>query len=96
MMQIFDIITRYLIIRLLHRLWLSIALLTQPATDETCPYVTVLPSHPHHILALKQSTGHSGMVSFYLKGDNTEFVKGLKIFALAESLGGYESLVEVP
>ncbi|XP_032672881.1 putative cystathionine gamma-lyase 2 [Odontomachus brunneus] len=56
----------------------------------------LLSSHAQHKLALEQSTGHSGMVSFYLKGDIMEFLKALKIFALAESLGGYESLVEIP
>ncbi|XP_014479644.1 PREDICTED: putative cystathionine gamma-lyase 2 [Dinoponera quadriceps] len=55
-----------------------------------------LPSHPQHEVALKQSTGHSGMVSFYLKGDPTKFVNALKIFTLAGSLGGPQSLVEIP
>uniref|UniRef100_V9IGJ6 cystathionine gamma-lyase n=2 Tax=Apis cerana TaxID=7461 RepID=V9IGJ6_APICE len=36
------------------------------------------------------------MVSFYLKGDSSKFLKALKIFTLAESLGGYESLAELP
>ncbi|XP_066600785.1 cystathionine gamma-lyase [Prorops nasuta] len=55
-----------------------------------------LPSHPQYKLALKQSSGHSGMVSFYLKGDSQKFLKSLKLFTLAESLGGYESLAELP
>ncbi|XP_029041703.1 putative cystathionine gamma-lyase 2 [Osmia bicornis bicornis] len=55
-----------------------------------------LPSHPQHELALKQTSGHSGMVSFYLRGDATKFLKSLKLFTLAESLGGYESLAELP
>jgi cystathionine gamma-lyase len=56
-----------------------------------------LPSHPQHALALKQCSGHSGLISFYLKeGSPVEFLKNLKVFALAESLGGYESLAEVP
>ncbi|XP_011685038.1 PREDICTED: cystathionine gamma-lyase [Wasmannia auropunctata] len=55
-----------------------------------------LPSHRQHKLALKQTTGHSGMVSFYLKGDSKRFLKALKVFTLAESLGGYESLAELP
>ncbi|EFN87889.1 putative cystathionine gamma-lyase 2 isoform X2 [Harpegnathos saltator] len=55
-----------------------------------------LPSHPQHRLAIKQTSGHSGMVSFYLKGDPAKFLKALKIFTLAESLGGYESLIEIP
>ncbi|XP_014479648.1 PREDICTED: cystathionine gamma-lyase-like [Dinoponera quadriceps] len=67
---------------------------THPKVEKVLhPY---LPSHPQHELALKQSTGHSGMVTFYLKSDPTKFLKALKIFSLAESLGGYESLVEIP
>ncbi|KYM93828.1 PREDICTED: putative cystathionine gamma-lyase 2 [Cyphomyrmex costatus] len=53
-------------------------------------------SHPQHQLALTQQTGHSGMVSFYLKGDSNRFLQALKVFTLAESLGGYESLAELP
>lgn len=58
-----------------------------------------LPSHPQHQLVLKQTYGHSGIMSFYLKGGLTEsrkFLKALKIFTLAESLGGFESLAELP
>ncbi|XP_072757698.1 putative cystathionine gamma-lyase 2 isoform X2 [Anoplolepis gracilipes] len=55
-----------------------------------------LPSHPQHELALRQSTGHSGMVSFYLKGDAQKFLKALKVFTLTKSLGNYESLAELP
>ncbi|XP_030384735.1 cystathionine gamma-lyase [Scaptodrosophila lebanonensis] len=58
-----------------------------------------LPSHPQHQLALKQTYGYSGVFSFYLKGDlknSSAFLKALKVFTLAESLGGYESLAELP
>lgn len=58
-----------------------------------------LASHPQHELALKQSYGHSGVMSFYLKGgleESRKFFKALKMFTLAESLGGYESLAELP
>jgi len=56
-----------------------------------------LPSHPQHELALKQSSGHSGLISFYLKnGSGDKFLQNLKVFSLAESLGGYESLAELP
>lgn len=58
-----------------------------------------LPSHPQHKLALKQCYGHSGVMSFYIKGgleESEKFFKNLKIFTLAESLGGYESLAELP
>lgn len=71
---------------------------------EASPYVERvlhpgLPSHPQHKLALKQCYGHSGVMSFYLKGGLAEaqkFFKSLKVFTLAESLGGYESLAELP
>lgn len=60
----------------------------------------ILPSHPQHELAKRQCYGHSGMMTFYIKGNNLEaskkFFKQLKVFTLAESLGGYESLVELP
>lgn len=58
-----------------------------------------LPSHPQHELAIKQSSGFSGMISLYLKGglkESRAFLEKLRIFALAESLGGVESLVEHP
>lgn len=58
-----------------------------------------LPSHPQHELAKKQTYGHSGIMSFYIKGgieESTVLLKALEVFTLAESLGGYESLAEVP
>ncbi|KAK7603445.1 hypothetical protein V9T40_003444 [Parthenolecanium corni] len=58
-----------------------------------------LQSHPERKLAQKQSSGWGGMLSFYLKGglkESTAFISKLKIFTLAESLGGYESLIEIP
>lgn len=58
-----------------------------------------LPSHPQHEIALKQSYGHSGVFSFYIKGglaESTKFLESLKLFILAVSLGGYESLAELP
>lgn len=59
-----------------------------------------LPSHPQHELAKRQCYGHSGMVTMYVKGDSVEvarkFFKAIKVFTLAESLGGYESLCELP
>ncbi|XP_065834237.1 cystathionine gamma-lyase-like [Oscarella lobularis] len=58
-----------------------------------------LPSHPQHEVAKRQMKGFGGMVSFQIKGDmknSQEFFKHLKIFALAESLGGFESLAELP
>ncbi|THD21136.1 Cystathionine gamma-lyase inhibitor [Fasciola hepatica] len=58
-----------------------------------------LPSHPQHELARKQMRGFSGMVTVYLKCDSqstAEFAKTVRLFALAESLGGFESLIEIP
>ncbi|KAG5308438.1 CGL lyase, partial [Acromyrmex insinuator] len=56
----------------------------------------LLSSHPQHQLALTQQTGHSGIVSFYLKGDSKRFLLALKVFILSGSLGGPESLAELP
>merc|ERR1712227_803614 len=58
-----------------------------------------LPSHPQHELVKRQCYGHSGMMSFYLKGglnESKKFLSALKLITLAESLGGYESLAELP
>jgi len=58
-----------------------------------------LPSHPQHELAKRQSYGHSGMITMYIKGDmdaSKRFFDNIKVFTLAESLGGYESLCELP
>lgn len=59
-------------------------------------YFPGLETHPGHELAKKQMTGFGGVVSFNLKGGLNEcniFFKKLKIFQLADSLGGIESLV---
>uniref|UniRef100_A0A3B3UFU3 Cystathionine gamma-lyase n=1 Tax=Poecilia latipinna TaxID=48699 RepID=A0A3B3UFU3_9TELE len=58
-----------------------------------------LPSHPQYDLMKKQCTGCPGMITFYIKGKlehATTFLSNLKMFAVAESLGGYESLAEHP
>lgn len=58
-----------------------------------------LSTHPQHNLALKQMRGFSGMISVRLKQDFEtvkKFMTGLKLFSLAESLGGVESLVNHP
>jgi cystathionine gamma-synthase len=58
-----------------------------------------LKSHPHHALARKQQSGFGGMVSFELAGgleDVHRVLRRVKIFALAESLGGVESLIDHP
>ncbi|KAI6196906.1 Gamma-cystathionase [Aphelenchoides besseyi] len=58
-----------------------------------------LESHPQHKIHKKQARGMSGMISFYIRGgleESRNFLASLKIFTLAESLGGYESLAELP
>lgn len=58
-----------------------------------------LESHPQHELAKAQTTGFGGVLSFEIKGtiDNAkQFLEKLNVFALAESLGGVESLIELP
>lgn len=61
-------------------------------------YYPGLTNHPGHEIALKQMQGFSGMVSFELSAEEktTDFVESLTLFTLGESLGGVESLVEVP
>jgi len=58
-----------------------------------------LKSHPQHAIAKKQMLGFGGMITFFLKGDikaSKKFLTKVKLFALAESLGGVESLIEHP
>ncbi len=57
------------------------------------------PDHPGHKLAASQMDGFSGMVSFEVKGGLVEarrVLARLRLFKIAESLGGVESLVELP
>lgn len=59
-------------------------------------YYPGLPSHPDYELAKRQMSGFGGMVSFQFKGgygDVDKLVRRFKVFTLAESLGGVESLV---
>jgi cystathionine beta-lyase/cystathionine gamma-synthase len=58
-----------------------------------------LASHPQHALAKKQMRGFGGMISAELAGsldDARRFLERCRLFALAESLGGVESLIEHP
>ena len=58
-----------------------------------------LREHPQHELAKKQMRGFGGMMTFVIKGGlpaARSFLKAVKIFACAESLGGVESLIEHP
>ncbi len=62
-------------------------------------YYPGLAAHPGHEIAVRQMSGFGGMISFVVKGGETrarKFLSCLKIFSLAESLGGVESLVEHP
>ena len=61
-------------------------------------YYPGLPSHPQHALACRQMTGFGGMLSFEL-GDPERarrMVERTRVFSLAESLGGVESLIGHP
>ena len=58
-----------------------------------------LSNHPQHDLASKQMNGFGGIISMNIKGGlekSKSFLEQTKIFALAESLGGVESLIEHP
>jgi cystathionine beta-lyase/cystathionine gamma-synthase len=58
-----------------------------------------LAAHPQHALARRQMHGFGGMISLLLKGGEAaanKLVTRMKLFTLAESLGGVESLVELP
>ncbi|MFY7992686.1 MAG: trans-sulfuration enzyme family protein [Bacteriovoracaceae bacterium] len=58
-----------------------------------------LESHPQHGIAKKQMKGFGGMITFFLKGginESRKFLESVHLFALAESLGGVESLIEHP
>ena len=58
-----------------------------------------LPSHPQHALAARQMSGFGGMLSFCIRGGlsaATRLLERVELFALAESLGGVESLIEHP
>lgn len=59
-----------------------------------------LKSHPQHELALKQSFGYSGILSFYIKDGTLEhskkLLRSMKIVASAGSLGGTESTMQIP
>jgi len=58
-----------------------------------------LPEHPQHALARRQMSGFGGMLTFVVRGGlpaATAFLRAVRVFACAESLGGVESLVEHP
>ncbi|MGI8825456.1 MAG: cystathionine gamma-synthase [Chloroflexota bacterium] len=58
-----------------------------------------LPDHPHHDIAKRQMSGFGGIVTIDLEGGEAAaraFMRALRLFTLAESLGGVESLVDHP
>ncbi|WP_342245037.1 trans-sulfuration enzyme family protein [Pseudomonas sp. OTU5201] len=62
-------------------------------------YYPGLQSHPQHALARRQMHGYGGMISLDLRADlagTRRFLEAVRIFTLAESLGGVESLIEHP
>jgi cystathionine gamma-lyase len=64
-----------------------------------CVLYPGLESHPQHAIARKQMTGFGGMITFFIKGGLNEarsFLEKVRLFTLAESLGGVESLIEHP
>ena len=73
-------------------------LVKHPKVDKV--YWPGFESHPNHAIAKKQMRDFGGMISFTLKGNNIEdahgLVKKVDLFALAESLGGVESLIGHP
>ncbi len=75
-----------------------VALLSQHPNIERVWYPG-LESHPNHKVALDQMRGFGGMVSVEVAGGATratKFVERTRVFTLAESLGGVESLIEIP
>lgn len=70
---------------------------SHPRVKQT--YYPGLPSHPEHAIARRQMKAFGGMVSFEIEGDAVHarrFAEALKVFMLAESLGGVESIVGYP
>lgn len=68
-----------------------------PAVERV--YYPGLTDHPHHALAKKQMTGFGGMLSFDVKAGREKaerVMTSTKLFSMAESLGGVESLMEFP
>jgi cystathionine gamma-synthase len=72
-------------------------LVAHPAVDRV--YYPGLPGHPGHEVAAKQMRGFGGMVSFTVRGGEPAALRvceRARVFTLAESLGGVESLIEHP
>lgn len=77
--------------------YLAVYLAAHPRVEQV--YYPGLPGHHNHEIAKKQMDGFGGMISVELTGGFgavESFIGKLKLFALAESLGGVESLVSCP
>ncbi len=69
----------------------------QPRVEHV--YYPGLPDHPQRVVVQRQMRGYGGMISFELKGGFEQckkLLKRLRVFTVAESLGGVESLIEHP
>ncbi len=99
----------YLVLRGIHTLGVrmraheagarAVAEVLEPHRAVRAVHYPGLASHPQHALARRQMSGFGGMVSVDLRGGATaarRFLRRLRVFTLAESLGGVESLVEHP
>jgi cystathionine beta-lyase/cystathionine gamma-synthase len=77
---------------------MAIALWLERRTSVEKVFYPGLPTHPNHAVAARQMHDFGGMVSFLAEseGHAVELVARTKLFQLAESLGGVESLIEVP
>jgi cystathionine gamma-synthase/cystathionine gamma-lyase len=78
---------------------LAVAAFLADRDDVARVFYPGLASHPQHALARAQMSGFGGMVSFTLRGDAKRtfaFARATKLFSLAESLGGVESLIGIP
>jgi len=77
---------------------MAIALWLDRRSDVEHVYYPGLPTHPGHAIAARQMRDFGGMVSFLAESPESaaEIVGRTKLFLLAESLGGVESLIEVP
>jgi cystathionine beta-lyase/cystathionine gamma-synthase len=77
----------------------QIAHYLQEHPDVSMVYYPGLSSHPQHHIAKKQMRNGGGMISFIHRDGSDaarRFVEAMELFLLAESLGGVESLVEIP
>ncbi|HEY2373403.1 MAG TPA: cystathionine gamma-synthase [Gaiellaceae bacterium] len=77
---------------------MAIALWLDRRTNVEKVFYPGLPTHPNHSVAARQMHDFGGMVSFLADSEAqaVELVARTKLFQLAESLGGVESLIEVP